>query len=63
MTPAELDAGFIRAWRDCYRLPRIARRLRPRRHPGIAAVGNLAYRLYSRNLGHDTNRFPEGVTT
>ncbi|MGI6496573.1 MAG: B12-binding domain-containing radical SAM protein [Kiritimatiellia bacterium] len=63
MTPAELDAGFIRAWRDCYRLPRIARRLRLRRHPGIVGVGNLAYRLYSRKLGHDNNRFPDGVTT
>lgn len=62
MTPAELDAGFVRAWRNCYRLPRIARRLHLRRHAGITAVGNLAYRLYAHRLAGDAARFPEGVT-
>ena len=61
MSPGELDAGFVRAWRDCYRLGRIARRVGCRGNAHIAAVGNLAYRLYSRKLGRDANRFPEGI--
>ena len=59
MTPQELDAGFIRAWRECYRLPRALRRTGLRKNAHIAAVGNLAYTLYARKLAHDANRFPK----
>jgi radical SAM superfamily enzyme YgiQ (UPF0313 family) len=63
MSVEELDAGFIRAWRECYELPRIARRVGFHTNSPIAAVGNLAYRLYSRKLAHDTDRFPSAFHT
>ena len=59
MSPEELDAGFVRAWRECYRLPSIVRRLGLHKNAHIAAVGNLAYHLYSRKLDVDKHRFPK----
>jgi radical SAM superfamily enzyme YgiQ (UPF0313 family) len=58
MTPAELDKGFIWAWRESFKFGMAARRLRFHKNTRIAAVGNLAYRLYSHRLKHDKNRFP-----
>ena len=59
MTPEELDAGFIHAWQETYSMRSIFRRLSPRRHQfPVALVGNLAYRLYRRELRHDKRRFP-----
>ena len=59
MTPEELDAGFVRAWQETYSLRSILRRLSPRRRQfPVALVGNLAYRLYRRELRHDAHRFP-----
>ncbi len=62
MTPAELDAGFIRAWRQTYSLASIRTRtsLRRKMYP-VAFLGNLAYRLYIRRLACDTRRFPDGT--
>ena len=57
MTPEELDAGFIRAWSETFTLKSIGHRLSWRRHPAVAGVGNLAYRLYVRRLRRDPNRF------
>ena len=59
MTPEELDAGFIHAWQETYSMRSIFRRLSPKRHQfPVALVGNLAYRLYRRELRHDAHRFP-----
>ncbi len=59
MSPEELDAGFIHAWRETYSMRSIRHRLSPRRHQfPVALVGNLAYRLYRRELMHDNRRFP-----
>lgn len=56
MTPEELDAGFIRAYRDTFTLPSIWRRTSGARHAAIAFIGNLAYRRYVRRLTHDRAR-------
>ena len=59
MTPEELDAGFIHAWQETYSMRSIFRRLSPKRRQfPVALVGNLAYRLYRRELRHDAHRFP-----
>jgi hypothetical protein len=59
MTPEELDAGFIRAWQETYSMRSIFHRLSPKRRQfPVALVGNLAYRLYRRELRHDNHRFP-----
>lgn len=58
MSPDELDRGFIWAWRESFKLLSSARRLRFHRNARIAAVGNLAYRLYGRQLKRDANRHP-----
>jgi radical SAM superfamily enzyme YgiQ (UPF0313 family) len=57
MTPEELDAGFIRAWSETFTLASIAHRISRRRQLAVAALGNLAYRLYVRRLQRDTDRF------
>lgn len=61
MTPAQLDEGFIRAWRNCFRIGVARKRFRLHRNTRIAAVGNLAYRLYGHRLGRDRDRFPPEV--
>lgn len=58
MTPAELDRGFIWAWRESFRAGIAAKRIRWHRNTRITAVGNLAYRLYGHRLNRDINRFP-----
>lgn len=58
MSPEELDRGFIWAWRESFRAGMAFQRLRCHRNAGIAAVGNLAYRLYGHRLKTDTDRFP-----
>lgn len=59
MTPEELDAGFLRAWRHTYSLKSILARLSPRRHQFVVAfAGNLAYRIYRAKLAKDRHRFP-----
>ena len=51
--------GFIHAWQETYSMRSIFRRLSPKRHQfPVALVGNLAYRLYRRELRHDAHRFP-----
>lgn len=64
MSPEELDSGFIRAWRESFKLGVAAKRLRFHRNTRISAVGNLAYRLYGHRLKTDVDRFPQepGVT-
>jgi radical SAM superfamily enzyme YgiQ (UPF0313 family) len=59
MSPCELDRGFIRAWRDSFKLGIAAKRLRFHRNTRISAVGNLAYRLYGHRLKTDADRFPQ----
>lgn len=59
MSPAELDRGFIRAWRDCFKLGIAAKRMRFHRNTRISAVGNLAYRLYGHRLKTDDDRHPQ----
>ena len=56
MTPEELDAGFIRAYRETFRLKSILHRTRQARQFAIAFVGNLAYRRYVSRLEKDPNR-------
>ena len=56
MTPEELDAGFIRAYRDTFSLASIWRRTSGARHAAIAFVGNLAYRRYVHRLERDRER-------
>lgn len=66
MTPEELDAGFVRAWRHTYSLRSIFTRLSPKRDQFVVALaGNLAYRLYRAELMKDGHRFalsPEDVS-
>jgi radical SAM superfamily enzyme YgiQ (UPF0313 family) len=51
MSPVELYEGFRRAYRDTFRLGRIARRaLASGRNLPITFVGNLAYRVYVKRL-------------
>jgi len=57
LTPEELDAGFIRAWTETYTLASIRHRVSWRRQFAVAALGNLAYRLYVHRLHRDTRRF------
>lgn len=65
MSPEELDAGFIRAWRHTYSMKSILTRLSPKRDQFVVALaGNLAYRLYRARLAKDAHRFarsPEDV--
>ena len=56
MTPEQLDAGFIRAYRDTFELTSIWRRTSSAQHAAIAFIGNLAYRRYARRLQRDRNR-------
>ena len=56
MTPEELDAGFIRAYRETFRLKSIWHRTRQARQFAIAFVGNLAYRRYVSRLENDPIR-------
>lgn len=58
MSPGELDRGFIWSWRESFKLLSSARRLGFRRNARIAAVGNVAYRLYGRQLKRDADRHP-----
>jgi radical SAM superfamily enzyme YgiQ (UPF0313 family) len=58
MSPAELDKGFIWAWRESFKLGITAKRIRFHRNTRITAVGNLAYRLYGHQLKRDADRFP-----
>lgn len=58
MSPEELDRGFIWAWRESFKAGMAFKRLRCHRNTGIAAVGNLAYRLYGHRLKTDADRFP-----
>jgi radical SAM superfamily enzyme YgiQ (UPF0313 family) len=51
MTPAELEQGHERAWKDAYRYGSIARRLlRSRVQPHVTLAANLGYRFYAHNL-------------
>ena len=59
MSPAELDQGFIRAWRNSFKTTSCLRHFRWHKNTRITAVGNLAYRLYGHQLKHDQNRFPD----
>jgi radical SAM superfamily enzyme YgiQ (UPF0313 family) len=59
MSPAELDQGFIWAWRASFKLGIAARRIRFHKNTRISTVGNLAYRLYGHHLKHDADRFPK----
>ena len=59
MTPEELDAGFVRAWRYTYSMKSILARLSPARDQfPVALAGNIAYRLYRSRLSTDKHRFP-----
>ena len=58
MSPAELDRGFIWAWRESFKLGIAAKRVRLHGNTRISAVGNLAYRLYGHRLKRDEDRFP-----
>lgn len=62
MSPEELDAGFIRAWRHTFSLKSIFTRLSPKRHQFVVALaGNLAYRLYRARLARDDHRFARSL--
>jgi len=56
MTPSELDAGFIRAYRETFRLGSIWHRTASARQFAIAFIGNLAYRRYARRLEAEVGR-------
>lgn len=56
MTPEELDAGFIRAYRETFGLKSIWRRTAGARQFAIAFVGNLAYRRYVGRLQREPHR-------
>jgi len=56
MTPEQLDAGFIRAYRETFGLKSIWHRTSAARHAVIAFVGNLAYRRYAGRLERDRDR-------
>jgi radical SAM superfamily enzyme YgiQ (UPF0313 family) len=58
MSPEELDKGFIRAWRQTFKITSSLRRFRWHKNTRISAVGNLAYHLYGKQLLHDKDRFP-----
>lgn len=52
LTPDQLQAGLIRAWRESYSLGSMAKRLLfSRCKPSIAIPANLGYRLYASRLG------------
>ncbi len=59
MSPAELDRGFIWAWRESFKFGIAAKRIRFHKNTRISAVGNLAYRLYGHRLKRDADRFPQ----
>jgi hypothetical protein len=61
MTPEELDAGFIRAYRETFRLKSIWHRTARARQFAIAFIGNLAYRRYVRRLAADRRRIHRPV--
>jgi radical SAM superfamily enzyme YgiQ (UPF0313 family) len=64
MSPAALDAGFIRAWRETFTLRSILHRTSAcRRQFPISFVGNLAYRMYIRRLARERGRLPAGLAT
>ena len=56
MTPEQLDAGFICAYRETFGLKSIWHRTSTARHAAIAFVGNLAYRRYVGRLERDRDR-------
>jgi radical SAM superfamily enzyme YgiQ (UPF0313 family) len=58
MSAAELDRGFIWAWRESFKLRSSVRRLTAHRNTRISVVGNVAYRLYGHQLKRDANRHP-----
>jgi radical SAM superfamily enzyme YgiQ (UPF0313 family) len=61
MSPAELDRGFIQAWRDTFTLRSILHRTSAcKRQFPISFVGNLAYRIYIRRLRLEQGRVPPG---
>ena len=54
MTPEELFRGFKWAYRETFRLGRIAKRVaRPDLRCAINAVGNLCYRIFAHRLDHE----------
>jgi radical SAM superfamily enzyme YgiQ (UPF0313 family) len=63
MTPAELQAGHEKAWRDAYSYRAIARRLgSSRTQLPIAVMANLGYRFYAYHLAtHYTCDWPIGL--
>jgi radical SAM superfamily enzyme YgiQ (UPF0313 family) len=56
MTPEQLDAGFIRAYRETFRLKSIWHRTSGAKQAAIAFIGNLAYRRYVRRLEREPGR-------
>lgn len=56
MTPEELDQGFQEAYRLAFSLSAIRTRITQSPHPGITAVGNLAYRRYLKRLSTERPR-------
>ncbi len=58
MTPEQLDCGFRHAYSKTFSSRSILRRsIRKGGRPLITLFGNLAYRLYLRELNHDPERF------
>ncbi len=58
MSVAELDAGFIRAYRHTFQPGAIFRRTAGSRRFPIAFIGNMAYRRYIRRLENEQGRIP-----
>jgi hypothetical protein len=56
MTPEELDQGFQEAYRLAFSVSAIRTRIKQSPHPGITAVGNLAYRRYLKRLSTERPR-------
>ncbi len=50
MSPADLEAGYRRAYRETFRLRAIRHRLAASPRRTIALIGNLAYRRFARRL-------------
>ena len=56
MSPEELDRGFREAYRLAFSISAMKTRVKHSPHPGITAVGNLAYRRYLKRLAKDRTR-------
>ncbi|MCP4130206.1 MAG: radical SAM protein [bacterium] len=64
MTPEELDAGFMWAYKNTFKVKSsIHRTFGLGANSLVSFVGNLAYKTYVRKLYAEKQRFPEGVDT